>query len=111
MKRLAEFLKTTLLGGLLVVVPIYLTALLIAKALAGLLAIVAPITAGLPTAVHWRYLAAFGIIAVVCFFAGLAVRTGPGLRIKEAFERVVLVKIPGYSLVRSVAARMAGTEA
>lgn len=38
MKSLAEFTKTTLVGGLLVVLPICLSVLLLAKALAGVLA-------------------------------------------------------------------------
>ena len=39
MRSLAEFVKTTLVGGILIVLPIYVAILLIAKATGGLLAV------------------------------------------------------------------------
>ena len=54
MRRLAEFSKTTLIGGLLVVLPISITVLLLAKALAGAVAIVSPVTAQIPAALQFR---------------------------------------------------------
>jgi len=108
--RLAEFTKTTLVGGLLVVLPIYATALLLAKTAMGLFAIVSPVTNQIPASVHWRGLAAWAILIVACFLAGLVVRTGPGLRAKNAFEKAVLEKIPGYSLIRGLAGRVTGTQ-
>jgi uncharacterized membrane protein len=44
-KALVEFLKTTLIGGLLIVVPVYLTVLLLEKALKGMIALLGPIVA------------------------------------------------------------------
>lgn len=110
LKRVAEFSRTTLVGGLIVVLPIYITFLLVAKTVQGLLGFVAPITSQIPASVHWRALAASAIVVGICFVAGLIVRTGPGLRAKNAFERAVLDKIPGYSLVRGLAGRMTGTQ-
>jgi hypothetical protein len=37
-----------------------------------------------------------------------SVRTGPGLRAKNAFEAAVLSKLPGYTLLRGLAGRIAG---
>ena len=48
MKTLAEFTKTTLIGGVLIILPIYVSVLLLAKAAKGLLALISPITAGIP---------------------------------------------------------------
>jgi len=110
MRRLAEFTRTTLIGGLLVILPVYVTAILLAKTVAGLLAIVAPVTAHIPASVHWRGLAAWGVLIAACFVAGLVVRTGPGLRAKNAFEQAVLEKVPGYSLIRGLAGRVTGTQ-
>src|SRR5262249_1993763 len=42
MKALVEFLKSTLIGGLLIVVPTYLTVLLLAKALGGMVSLLGP---------------------------------------------------------------------
>jgi len=52
MRTLAEFTKTTLIGGILIILPIYVSILLLLKALSGLLAAVKPITAGIPAAAN-----------------------------------------------------------
>jgi hypothetical protein len=48
MRSIAEFTKTTLIGGILIVLRIYVSLLLLAKAVQGLLAAVKPLTAGIP---------------------------------------------------------------
>jgi uncharacterized membrane protein len=48
MGRIAEFTKTTLIGGLLIVLPLYVALLLLAKTVSGLLALLRPITAQIP---------------------------------------------------------------
>jgi uncharacterized membrane protein len=108
MRTLAEFMKTTLIGGILIVLPIYVSLLLLAKAASGLLALVKPITAAVPASVEFRQIFAILVLAVICFIAGLIARTGPGLRAKNAFEQAVLEKLPGYALVRGLAGRIAG---
>jgi uncharacterized membrane protein len=109
MKTLAEFTKTTLIGGILIILPIYVAILLLLKALSGLLAAVKPIAAGIPAAVEFKQLLAIVVLVVICFITGLIVRTGPGLRAKNAFEGAVLSKLPGYTLLRGLAGRIAGT--
>ena len=110
MKGLAELTKTTLIGGLLVVLPAYLSILLLAKSLSALLSLLSPVTAAIPAGAQFRQLIAIVIMVVVCFVAGILVRTGPGLRAKNAFERSVLEKIPGYPLVRGLTERVSGDE-
>jgi uncharacterized membrane protein len=110
MKGLAEFTKTTLIGGLLVVLPIYLSILLLAKTLSGILALLSPVTAAIPAAGQFRQVIAILIVFAVCFVAGIVVRTGPGLRAKHVLERSVLERIPGYALVRGLAERVSGEE-
>jgi uncharacterized membrane protein len=109
MRRIAELSKTTLIGGLLIVLPLYLTILLLAKTLSGVLALLSPITDRIPEEVGLRPVIAAVILITVCFLAGLAVRTGPGLRTKNAIERSLLEKIPGYSLLRGLTGRVTGT--
>ena len=50
MNALAGFIRTTLVGGVLVLLPIYLLALVLLKVLGALKQVVSPITAGLPAA-------------------------------------------------------------
>jgi uncharacterized membrane protein len=108
MKRLAEFVKTALIGGLLIILPIYVSIILIAKAVQGILAAMKPITAVVPASVQFREIVAVLVIVAVCFVAGLIVRTGPGLRAKNAFEAAVLERLPGYTLLRGLAGRFTG---
>jgi uncharacterized membrane protein len=110
MKGLAELTKTTLIGGLLVVLPIYLSVLLLAKTLSAIFALLSPVTAAIPAGVQFRQLIAILIVIAVCFVAGIVVRTRAGLRAKNAFERSVLEKIPGYALVRGLSQRVSGDQ-
>ena len=108
MRTIAEFTKTTLIGGLLIILPIYVSLLLLAKAAGGLLALVKPITAAIPTTVEFRQALAIVVLAVICFISGLIARTRPGLRAKNAVEHAVLEKLPGYTLLRGLAGRVTG---
>lgn len=109
MRTLAEFTKTTLIGGLLVVLPIYLAILLLAKTVGGLLAMLAPVTKHIPVTVEFRQIVAFLLIVAICFIVGLIVRTAPGLRAKNAFENAILEKLPGYTFLRGLARRLTGS--
>jgi hypothetical protein len=95
MRTIAEFVKTTLIGGLLIVLPVYIAVLLILKAVQGLVAAVKPITAAVPGSVEFEEILAILVLAVICFIAGLIVRTRVGFRAKNAIERRVLQRLPG----------------
>ena len=110
MRAIAELTRTTLIGGVLVILPVYLSVLLLAKAIAGLVGLVAPITHGLPATLPFPELIAMLLLIAACFVAGIAVRTGPGLRAKNAIERSLLERIPGYALIRGLAGRVVGKE-
>ena len=110
MKGLAELTKTTLIGGLLVVLPIYLSILLLAKTLAAIFALLSPVTAAIPAGTQFRQVIAILIVLAVCLVAGLVVRTRPGRLAKRTIERSVLNKIPGYALVRGLTERVSGEE-
>ena len=71
-------------------------------------ALLSPVTAAIPAGAQFRQVFAILIVLVVCVVAGLVVRTGAGLRAKNAFERLVLEKIPGYVVVRGLAERLSG---
>ncbi len=109
MKPFAEFTKTTLIGGLLVILPIYVAILLLAKTVQGLLALLTPVTAQIPASVQFRQVLAIVVLVAACFVVGMIVRTGPGLRAKNAFERAVLERLPAYSFLRGLAKRITGS--
>ncbi len=106
MRPLVEFAKTTLIGGILIVLPVYVAVLLLAKAVSAILALLKPI---IPPSVAFGGVFAILLLTIICFIIGLMVRTGPGLRLKNAFENTILSKLPGYTILRGLAARVAGT--
>jgi uncharacterized membrane protein len=109
MKALSEFMKSTLVGGLLVLVPIYFSVLLLFKALAGLVQLLGPVTALLPESLHGlRGPAAVLVVVVLCFATGLALRTTLGQRLFRGFEHRVLEKIPGFGVLRGAMRRVSG---
>jgi len=110
MKGLAELTKTTLIGGLLVVLPIYVSVLLMAKTLAAIFALLSPITAAIPASTHFRQIIAIVIVLAVCLVTGFVVRTRPGRRARKMLERSVLTNIPGYSLVQGLTERVSGED-
>ena len=110
MKKLVEFVKTTMIGGLLLILPIGLIAMLLIKAVVTVRAIITPLAAQLPKGIHFPTLIAVLLVLAVCFFAGLLVHTVLGQRIRQAIEKRFLERIPGYSLIRSLTRRVAGKE-
>src|SRR5215469_3587421 len=109
MRSIAQFTKTTLIGGVLVIIPIYLSVLLLVKGIAGVMRLVAPISQGLPENLPFRQMIAMLVLIGVCFACGVAVRTHLGLRAKKALERSLLEKMPGYALIRGLAGRIVGS--
>jgi uncharacterized membrane protein len=106
MQRAINFLKMTLLGGVIVVLPAWLAVLLVLKALAHLEIFVKPVSSHLPhSIVHPRVIAILLLVAL-CFLVGVAIQTAIGQKAEHAAERAVLEKIPGYTTLRSLASRL-----
>lgn len=109
-----KFIKTTVLGGLLFILPLVLIVVLIEKAihlLHGPVQTLLPMFAGHNVAgVTLISLAAVFGLVLLCFFAGLLARTRMASRALETVEDKVLGNLPGYHLFKDISARMAGQE-
>jgi uncharacterized membrane protein len=108
MKKFCEFLGRTSLGGLLLVVPVYLSVLLLLKAMQSVVALVKPFAALLPDWLPAENVLSLLLILIVCFFVGVAVRTPAGRAIRERIEKSLFERLPGYALVRSLTQRLTG---
>ena len=106
MKRFLALLKSTLLGGLIVVLPAWLAVLLVLKALAHLQIFVKPIGSHLPRANAHRKIITILVLFALCFLVAVAIRTAIGPRAKRLAEQAVLEKIPGYTTLRGFAAQL-----
>jgi uncharacterized membrane protein len=107
MKAAFNFLKMTLLGGFVVVLPAYISILLIVKTLAAASMVIQPISEQLPEGTHYRTVLAILLLLGVCFAAGLFVKTAFGRFIKRVVEQNLLERVPGYAVFRGLAQKLA----
>jgi uncharacterized membrane protein len=108
MRRLFDFVVSTLVGGLLILVPLYLAVLLLLKAMASLAGIVAPLAKVLPEWFPAAQVLSIALVLVVAFLIGVALRTGVGRIVRERIETSFFERIPGYALLRSLTQQLAG---
>lgn len=100
------FLKTTMVGAVLVVVPTGIVGFALWQIGSLFQALLLPLVEKLPfDSVFMRYAVIFmALTAVVllCFFTGVSVRTRWGAAMRGWIERRFLERIPGYSVVRTL---------
>ncbi len=114
--RTKIFFRTTLLGGIIVILPAIIL-ILAFKWLFGVVGnAIAPLTNvvvdTLPTPEQYNPLIAtvlvLAVIVLGCFFFGLFVRTKLGLMIYSAFENSFLSKAPGYKMIKETVNQLLG---
>jgi uncharacterized membrane protein len=110
LKRFLRFLLNTLATGFLAILPIYLTILLLMKAMKSLGGLVRPITHLLPKWFPAEAVASFLVVLILCLLVGIALRTRLGQTVRAGIENSLLQKIPGYMLFRSMAHQLAGED-
>ena len=108
MKHVRELVANTLIGGLFVLLPIYLAILLLLKGLQSVIGLVQPISAFLPDWMPAKNLLSVLAVLIVCVVVGAAVRTRVGRAIRERMEMSLFGRLPGYGLFRSLTQRLAG---
>jgi uncharacterized membrane protein len=110
MKQLREFVVSALIGGLLVVVPIYLAVLLLLKGMQSVVGLVRPFAMLLPEWFPAENLFSLLFVLIACFLIGVAVRTPAARAIRERIEKSLFERLPGYALLRSLTQRLAGED-
>ena len=102
MKTLSHFVGTTILGGVLILTPIVVLALVLGKAFQyvnlarqPLAALIPDRLTSTPTATAIRTVA---LLAILCFLAGLFAQNHAAERFVLGLEGSVLSKLPGTSI-------------
>ena len=108
MKKALVFVAKAVLGGLLVVVPIYLAILVLLKGMKSVAGLVRPFTLLLPDWLPAEQALSLLLVLMICFLIGVAVRTRAGRVVRERIERGFFERIPGYALFRSLTQQVAG---
>jgi uncharacterized membrane protein len=103
-----RFLWTTLLGGVIVILPLALIAVGVAEAVAFVQGGLAPLAGWVPDSLRYPTLIAAGVVLAVCFGAGILLKTALGRWIGRLVERHLLQRIPGYGLFRTLSRRLGG---
>ena len=114
---MSRFLKVTMVGGLLFLLPLAIVLMILAYALRLASQVAKPISDQL--GLHqWGEFAGIGIVTIlsalllvlVAFAAGMAARTFLGERITRWFENSLLGSLPQYQMVKSMAQGLAQLE-
>ena len=112
MKSLSAFFKATIVGGALYLVPVVLILLVLGKVHGVTIKLVAPMADMLQLqhlgGINLARLLGIVLIVVVCFLAGLFARTRVAQQFVSWLERAILSNLPGYSLIASLGADVAG---
>ena len=108
MNAVLNFLKVTLIGGLLVLLPIWLAVVVLLKVFNGAMALVRPLANMFPQTLVHQDAAAVIILILISFLVGLAIRTKTGIRLREWLTSHLFEHLPGFSLWRGVARQLAG---
>ncbi len=111
-KKIKQFVNTTLLGGLTVVLPFTLLIVVIRFLFNLILSLITPIKNLLPFSEGvkgWLIdVSALGGIIVLFFLIGLAVRTSLGKELWNYFEKKFLLHLPFYSILRDTVQQFFG---
>lgn len=109
-----KFIKTTVVGGVLFILPLMLIIVLIEKAihlLSGPIHKILPMFEGYHVAgVTMISLATLLGLVLICFLAGLLAKTDAASNALTAIEEKVLGNLPGYQLFKDVSSRVAGVD-
>jgi uncharacterized membrane protein len=112
MKTIAQFVRTTILGGVFFLAPIVVLIVILAKAFdyakKGLNAVLVHIPAAADLSAGAATALAVVVVALVCFLAGLLARTMAAQRVIDALESSVLSKIPAYDYLKQESASALG---
>jgi hypothetical protein len=103
-----QFVVRALVGGVLIVVPVYLSVLLLLKAMQSVGRLVRPFAMLLPEWLPSENALSLLLVLIVCFLIGAAVRTRAGRATRERMERSLFERMPGYALLRSLTQQLTG---
>jgi len=113
MKSILSFIKTTLTGGVLFLLPFVLIMIVLKEVLGYLFIISEPISRFLPEIIfglNGSNIVAVLLLIIICFISGLLFKTKRAKKIIDKLENNILNLIPGYALIKSLAADTIGQQ-
>jgi len=113
-KKLREFIKSTLIGGLLVVLPVAIFAFVLVWLFNLVHRAISPLTKIVTPASNAQVILADVLVVLVlicvCFLVGAVVRTRLGTWLYLLLETNLLRRTPGYSLIKETVSQFLGSK-
>ncbi len=114
MKKMISFIKTTIIGGLFFIIPIFLVIYLTVKIVVTFRKLVAPLADKINVSFFGEEIGsrviAVVLLIILCFIAGIFARAKKAIRLKDWFEDHILSNIPGYTLIKGMTEAAAGLD-
>jgi uncharacterized membrane protein len=108
MRQTFSFLKTTLIGGLVVVLPVWLVGFVLIRGLGQIKSAIEPLTNNVTHAFAPPIAIAALVLLFSCFAIGLLIQTASGGRLVGTVERRLAESLPGYGLFRGLTLGVTG---
>jgi uncharacterized membrane protein len=109
------FFKSTVVGGIFVLVPVVLLSIVIGQAAQLAYQVVHPVVEWLPqktiSTVSLAFLISIVALVLICFGAGLVARTAVSRWFVGSLERLILSFVPSYGLMKSMGQGWVGVDA
>lgn len=106
MKKIAAFIKTTIVGGIVFLVPVVLIVMVLGKAFELTMKLAKPMAQFIPlesfAGIALANIVGLLILALVCFIAGMIARTSLANKAVQKAESGFLWQIPGYSFAKGM---------
>ncbi len=114
MNKLKSFLTSTVVGGLLVILPVALFLFTMHWLFGMVQGLISPLTDALLTQLQLHQVVADIVVIlaliVLCFIVGVMVRTRLGKWTYALIENKLLMKAPGYSIIKETVAQFLGNK-
>ena len=108
------FIRTTIIGGIVFLVPFIVLVFILGKAFQIMVHVAAPISSAFPFAtvgdIALIQVIAAALILLVCFLAGLVARAGLADRLTRGLEERILSRVPFYHFVKGLTSSVAEAE-
>lgn len=114
MEKLQSFIKTTIVGGLVVILPVAIMIFVVKWLLGFVTSLIRPLTDLLVSQSNMQQILANVVVIVVlvilCFIVGMFVKTRLGMWFLQGLETGVFKKAPGYSVIKETVVQLLGKE-
>jgi len=114
MKTIIKFIKTTVVGGVVVIIPTAIIILVLAEVYKKLILVTDPLTKNMTLGPLTNAIIAIFIVVLVIIFmffiAGLLLNSFWGRGIRKWLESTIFERIPMYSTLKQITQRVAGIE-